>query len=108
MRLLCLSLVLITFGCTTTEKSTLDSILSNGSPTFQSVLKNPKHEVQIIYGKLYRDSIQHFTYNVDPNKFFYPASTVKMPVAFAAMQKLTENAWHLDSELYFDISMFGQ
>lgn len=91
-------------GCSSPQKGTLESILDNGSSAFKEVLENPKHEVQIIYGKLFRDSIQHFIYNVDTTKFFYPASTVKMPVAFAAMQKLSENAWHFDSRLFIDSS----
>lgn len=82
----------------------LKGALSQGSDTFQAVLKESKYEVQIIYGRIYNDSIVHETFNVDSSKFFYPASTVKMPVALAAMQRLQENEWSLDAQLTIDSS----
>lgn len=79
-------------------------MLQNGSPTFQELLRDPQHEIQIIYGRISDDSIQHFTFNVDASNFFYPASTVKMPIAFAAVQKALENGWSLDAQILIDSS----
>jgi hypothetical protein len=63
---------------------------------FDSVLlpDNP-HSIQIIYTQIDRDSLNQphfksFYYNRSPGTYFYPASTVKMPVAFLALQKLNE------------------
>ncbi len=63
---------------------------------FSEILKNKnKYEVQIIYTRIDRDSLNNpsftsFEYNVDPDRYFYPASTVKMPIAFLALEKLNE------------------
>ncbi len=60
-------------------------------PVFQEA---NNHEVQIIYTQINRDknNIPHFdtyTFNLNDN-YFYPASMVKMPVAFAALEKINK------------------
>jgi len=56
--------------------------------------ENPeKFEVQIIYTQIDRDasnnpSFTNYEYNVAPEKYYYPASTIKMPLAFLALEKL--------------------
>jgi len=56
--------------------------------------ENPeKYEVQIIYTQIDRDasnkpSFTNYEYNVAPEKYYYPASTIKMPLAFLALEKL--------------------
>ena len=63
---------------------------------FDSILKNRKAwNVQIIYTEINRDknnspSFKDYYFNVDSSKYFYPASTVKLPVALLALQKLNE------------------
>ncbi len=58
------------------------------------VLKNRElYELQIIYTQIDRDaagrpSFTAFRYNVDSTRYFYPASMVKMPLAFLALEKL--------------------
>ena len=62
----------------------------------QKVLNNPStYRYQLVYTQINRDKKgqPHFTnYNlqVDPNNYFNPASMVKMPLAFLAMEKLNE------------------
>ena len=58
----------------------------------KKIASNPDYEVQIIYTQVNKkdNSFKSFTYNVDNNKYFYPASTVKMPVAILALQRLNE------------------
>lgn len=53
------------------------------------------YKMQIIYTQINRNknnevSFKEFNFNVDHGLYFYPASTVKMPVAFLALQKLNE------------------
>lgn len=54
-----------------------------------------EYQVQIIYTQVNRDKnntpsfTDHF-YNVDDRHYFYPASVVKMPIAFLALQKINE------------------
>ncbi|MCF3110714.1 class A beta-lactamase-related serine hydrolase [Niabella sp. CC-SYL272] len=64
------------------------------SPLLKSVLEQPEvYQYQLIYTEIKRDAhqkpsfINHYL-NVDRNRYFNPASTVKMPVAFAALEKL--------------------
>lgn len=58
----------------------------------KSIASNPEYEVQIIYTKVNKKekTFTSFVHNVDQIKYFYPASTVKMPVAILALQKLNE------------------
>ncbi|GJM34369.1 MAG: hypothetical protein DHS20C18_33700 [Saprospiraceae bacterium] len=53
------------------------------------------YEVQIIYTQIDRDEknrpqFSSHTYGVNANRYFYPASTVKMPTAFMALEKLNQ------------------
>lgn len=78
------------------QDGTLQELLDNDVAVFQKIKENPdKFQVQIIYTQIDRDennqpSFTDFTYNVDANRYFYPASTVKMPTAFMALEKLNE------------------
>jgi cell division protein FtsI/penicillin-binding protein 2 len=58
----------------------------------RKIASNPDHEVQIIYTQVNKkdNTFKSYTYNVNSDKYFYPASTVKMPVAILALQKLNE------------------
>lgn len=62
---------------------------------FRAALANPDHKVQIIYTQIDRrkngkpEFIDHY-FNIDESSYFYPASTVKLPVAILALQKLNE------------------
>ena len=69
-------------------------ILEGGSPLIQRVVDQAEYyELQILYSQITRDedgnaSIRTYKYGVDPARYFYPASTVKMPVSFFALEKL--------------------
>jgi hypothetical protein len=77
------------------DSPVLTSILekASGGPA-QQVLKDPDtYRLQIIYTQIDRNkkgvpSFTHHTFQVDPNKYFNPASMVKMPLAFLALEKL--------------------
>ena len=64
--------------------------------TFQQVINNPEtFQYQIRYTQVDRDQdnrpiLTTFQYNTDHERYFYPASTVKMPVAFLALQRINE------------------
>jgi hypothetical protein len=57
-------------------------------------MSNPEaFELQIIYTQILRDknnnvSFKDFTYHLDSNNYYYPASTVKFPIAILALEKL--------------------
>ena len=69
---------------------------SKASPLLLHVLNNPdSFQYQLIYTQIDRDknNIPHFTHHylhVDRNRYFNPASTVKLPAALIALEKINE------------------
>lgn len=63
---------------------------------FDSILANKKkNNVQIIYTRIDRDKnnrpeFKNFYFNRHSAKYYYPASTVKLPLVLLALQRLTE------------------
>ncbi|MCG8328448.1 MAG: class A beta-lactamase-related serine hydrolase [Chitinophagales bacterium] len=75
----------------------LESLLHSASDNqLEEVMRKPEQfQLQLIYTQIDRDENNHpsfrsYTYGLDTNLYFYPASTVKMPVAALALQKLNE------------------
>lgn len=74
----------------------LKNLLESHPELFSHILKHPTHnEVQILYTQIDRDenNVPHFTsysYRLNANHYFYPASTVKLPIAIFALEKLNE------------------
>ncbi|HEX9956262.1 MAG TPA: serine hydrolase, partial [Fibrella sp.] len=65
-------------------KSTLTAKAPDGSPA---------HDVQIVYTQINRDaanrpSFKTYRYQVDRDRYFYPASTVKLPAVLLALETL--------------------
>ena len=61
--------------------------------SLRMVASNPAHQVQVIYTRIDRDSknvpgFKTYSFGLDSNLYFYPASTVKMPAAALALEKL--------------------
>lgn len=101
----------------TGDSNVLDSLLKNHPKYFASILKNKEAlNVQVIYTQINRDANNNplftdYTFNVDNQKYFYPASTVKMPIALLALQKLNElNISGIDrtTSMITDSSYFGE
>ena len=65
-------------------------------PTLQKVLGDTaKYQVQIIYTQIDRNEhgnplFTTYPFNVDDSRYFYPASTVKLPIALLALEWLEE------------------
>ncbi len=76
----------------------LENLLSSQPERFGTVLAEPdKYRVQIIYTQIDRDrnnvpSFRSFRYRVDSGEYFYPASTVKLPTALLALEKINDLA----------------
>jgi hypothetical protein len=81
---------------TVSNQPLIETILSGHPEMFDSLLKkNSTWRIQIIYTQIDRKKnnkpvFTSYYYNVNPSAYFYPASTVKMPTAFLALQKLNE------------------
>jgi hypothetical protein len=83
------------------EKDTLlVNLLRRYPQYFDTLLKQDSSlRIQIIYtqidrGQYNRPVFTHHYFGIDTTRYFYPASTVKMPVAFLALQRLNELAVH--------------
>ncbi|PWS29038.1 hypothetical protein DHW03_04175 [Pedobacter yonginense] len=77
-----------------TDTVFLKKLLASKPELFQSVLNHPEqNQVQILYTQIDRDAknIAHFktfSYNLNPNHYFYPASTVKLAAVVFALEKV--------------------
>lgn len=78
------------------DTSLIWDLISSNEEDFKEFLFSPsKYQVQIIYTQINRDeenfpSFKTFTYNYNPKEYFYPASTVKLPAAVLALEKINE------------------
>jgi hypothetical protein len=78
------------------QKNTLLDILQQYPQYFDSILgRKDELNVQVIYTQIDRKKngksrFTDFYFNVNDSNYFYPASTVKFPVALLALQKLNE------------------
>jgi hypothetical protein len=72
------------------------NLLKEKPELFDSILANKdQNRLQIIYTKIDRGrnglaKLTDYYYNVNADNYFYPASTVKLPAAVLALQKLNE------------------
>jgi len=72
----------------------IESILNKDISEIRKVMINKKkHEIQILLSQVKRDksgniSFIEDSYQLDENKYFYPASTAKLPIAILALQKI--------------------
>lgn len=86
-------LALLIVGCST-QKNALQKTLASNNQKIKRVMDNPKqYEIQIIYTQILRDkkskvSFKDYTYNLNDTNYFYPASTIKLPIAILALEKL--------------------
>lgn len=86
----------ILFSCSEESKvNPLEKALASEDIRIKRVLDSlAQYEVQIRYTQINRrnDSIffTDFDFQVDPNQYFYPASTVKFPAAVATLEKLNK------------------
>ena len=92
----------VLFSCSTTknykvidgDKNIFNTIFEQSS-FFSSITSKPEHRIQIIYTQIDRRKngkpkfTDHYL-NVNDSAYFYPASTVKLPVAILALQRLNE------------------
>ncbi|MEM6378455.1 MAG: serine hydrolase, partial [Bacteroidota bacterium] len=94
--LLFLAVLFLCFSCNQPVQDTdpLSQLISEHD-SLRQIIEDPSHRVQIIYTQIDRNeenqpSFKTFTYQLDTNTYFYPASTVKLPAAVLALEKLNE------------------
>lgn len=83
-------------SCNTRPMNPLETIMASDAPKIKAINEQlAQHEVQILYSRIERDSqgfpsFEEFNFQLDDNRYFYPASTAKMPVAILALQRINE------------------
>jgi len=76
------------------DANLLEKLMQQKPAQFGKILANPNdYRLQILYTQINRDknNVPHFkeySYRLNPKEYFYPASTVKMPMAFLALEKI--------------------
>lgn len=81
---------------TKTDAWLYELLYRNASGPLLHMLNHPdSFQYQLIYTQINRDShntpsFKHYYCHVDKNQYFNPASTVKMPLAFLALEKLNK------------------
>lgn len=74
----------------------LEMLLKANAARLGAVFQHPnEYRLQVVYTRIDRDQqnkphFQDFYYRVDTNSYFYPASTVKLPGAILALEKLND------------------
>ena len=73
----------------------IHKILHNSNDTIiKQVLSDlDPHEIQILFTRIQRDSMgkpsfERYDFQLNPTQYFYPASSVKLPVAIIALEKI--------------------
>ena len=72
----------------------IERVLNKNIPELRVVLKNKeKHEIQILLSQVKRDKTGNISFiedsfQLNENKYFYPASTAKLPISILALQKI--------------------
>jgi hypothetical protein len=94
--LLILSLQLHVHAQTRTDAELKNILTEANGEVLKQVLASPDtYRVQIIYTRIERNagnkpSFTNYYFNYDPKLYFNPASVVKMPLAFLALEKLNQ------------------
>ena len=99
------------------DERLLETLMSQKPEQFSRIVANKdSFEVQIIYtqinrGEANRPQFKSFYFNVDSNRYFYPASTVKLPLVLLSLEKLKKlNVKGLDkyTPMFHDSVYAGQ
>ncbi|MBP2832990.1 serine hydrolase [Aquimarina sp. U1-2] len=86
--------LLMIVSCTT--QNPLEQVLQSKEDAIRNIMQSYKnYEVQILYTQIDRNtqgnvSFTDFEFNVNDSIYFYPASSVKFPIALLALGKLKE------------------
>lgn len=115
-------LVILEVRCTPSgqlidENNMIEEMLEGHRDLFGTVLDHlEKYQVQILYTQIDRDennfpSFCSYRFRVDSTMYFYPGSTVKLPAAVLALEKLNDlnvRGLNRDTPLRIDSAYAGQ
>lgn len=96
-------------NCGIIQNSPVNKVLNNNNNAIKKVAAQPGlYELQIIYTTVKRKSngkiiLKDYKYNVNPSHYYYPASTVKLPIAALALEKMNKMT-DVDANTVFTIN----
>lgn len=109
------SLFLTLFAPTLAQrKNLIQDLLLKSPELFRAVTSRPDlYDVQILYTQIDRDaqnrpSFRSYSYKLDRKRYFYPASTVKLPAVLLALEKLNELKINRNTPMLTDSAYFRQ
>ncbi len=85
---------MMNMSCSTNQsENILNEIIDSMGAEFPNVVRSPeKHRLQILYTQINRNqknepTFKTFSFGVDKSRYFYPASSTKLPIAVLAVEK---------------------
>jgi len=89
----CLLLTVILFGCSLETNPIKTSLRKNDF--LKEIIKGKEdYEIQVLLTKINQNNtnidFQEYEYQLDDNQYFYPASTIKLPVVVLVLKKINE------------------
>ncbi len=90
MKKFILIFIILNLSCKSSNDSQFLSRFINSNPKLLHIIKNNDVQVKLTVIDS-NENFHEYEYNIDSNKYFYPASTVKLPIALFALEKLNEN-----------------
>ena len=90
---ICLSIVMNMSCSTNQNENALNEIVDSMGAEFPNIVRNPeKHRLQILYTQINRNqknqpTFKRYSFGVDTSRYFYPASSTKLPIAVLALEK---------------------
>lgn len=90
MKKLIFILLIINLGCSSSNDLQFINRFVDGNTKLLNIINNNDIQLKLTVIDSAENFIEH-EYNIDTNKYFYPASTVKLPIALFALEKLNEN-----------------
>jgi beta-lactamase class A len=115
-----LLLLLVFVSCENLDKvdnrSPLEVVLASEKPNIKRVMDSlQNHALQIKFTQIERKngniSFKDFDFQVDSSRYFYPASTVKFPIALLTLQKLNRSELTMLTRFYVEgdtiVTSFG-
>ncbi|KRD61258.1 hypothetical protein ASE40_06855 [Flavobacterium sp. Root935] len=91
---LLLSILCFFSGCKSVNNNPINQVLKSDSEIIKKVANQSElYGLQIVYTSVKRKNngkviLKDYKYNVDASNYYYPASTVKLPIAVLALEKL--------------------
>ena len=92
-QLVCLLVTIILFGCSL-ETNPIKSSFRKNDFLKEIIKEKEDYEIQVLLTKIdqYNSQVdfQEYKYQLDDNQYFYPASTIKLPIVVLALKKINE------------------